>query len=143
KNTPHYLFSRMSNNRSDSMAVWWEFFRKREPNAPLSDLLRRLDAIFVKGEAGKDFDAWLVAAEMSKDFEGPDAQDAWLTHVAQACIAVGKIERAEANLKKAAQRDRPQYKPLGDFYLERRKWADAADAYEKALKLKPTDTTTM
>jgi tetratricopeptide (TPR) repeat protein len=136
---PHYLLSRLSEKDSDAMGLWWEYLRKKDATAPPSEILRRLDSWFVRREAGKDFDAVLRAAGEFKKELPAGQKERWPAALARACVAVGKSDLAEGILKNFAKAPEASYHVLlGDFYFERRRWADAAAAYAGALKHDPT-----
>jgi tetratricopeptide (TPR) repeat protein len=133
-----YLLDEAVGRDTAAVCAWWAFLRKRSPAELPSAALARLRGWFVDGKADADFDALVNEAERADAPPGVDP-DPWRGAVARACLAVGRSTRAEELLRAWARgaTTAAASLALGDFYLQRKRYAEAGAEYGRALQREP------
>jgi tetratricopeptide (TPR) repeat protein len=124
----------------DVLIRWWDHLRLRSPDLPPSAILSRLRGWFERGQADSGFDARIADLEGARGFSAEE-RDRWTIALARTCVAVGKTKKAEEILRKAARtlNTAAAWRRVGDFCFERKRWAEAAMEYGRALECDRTD----
>jgi tetratricopeptide (TPR) repeat protein len=132
---PQNLLITLSERDWDVMAQWWDFLRRQSPDTAPSAILARLRGWFEDGKADKGFDDMLAEAER-QSVPTAEQKDRWRAALARTCVVVGKPQKAEELLRRAAEtvKTAAAYVRLGDFYFERKQWREAAARYARALE---------
>jgi hypothetical protein len=117
---PRQLLAALSERDGDALALWWDFLRRKSPEALPSAALTRLRGWFEEGKADKDFDDLIAEAEKARPAVAAE-QERWPAAVARACVVVGKAEKAGEVLRAAAEAQKTPAAELrlADFYFER------------------------
>ena len=117
--------------------AWWEYFGTQKDAPAPSVTLRRVVDWFVLGKADKDFDRTFDPARKDEGLKKLRGAR-WLAALVRVCVKVGKFDLLEKILKEAAEGGSAfgseQY---GNFLFTRGRYAEAATAYQKGLKLSP------
>ncbi|MBN1671623.1 MAG: hypothetical protein JXR37_11345 [Kiritimatiellae bacterium] len=126
--------------RRPEAAVWWEYLRKREPDAGVAQLFPVLERILgPKPERAEVESRAREAAAACGDLP-PEKRVAWLDAVARTCERAGLHELALEILRESVVADQPisarVWLRCGDIHLDQKHWVEAADCYEKAGKAK-------
>lgn len=138
--TPSYVLAELGTPRDrEAVLLLWQFLRDTKKDTVQSEHLKLLRDWFVARKADKDFEETMTAA---KKWEGAgmDRKADWHQALARLYVSLGRGKEAE-ELYKGLTKDSKNpadFQRLGDFYFDVRRWADAAAAYEEALKLDPT-----
>jgi tetratricopeptide (TPR) repeat protein len=138
--TPTSFLSSLSPADGDILVLWWNYLHRKYPDALPSATLARLRGWFEDGKPDRDFDALVREVERSTSLPG-DEVPRWPAALARTCVAVGKLKKAEEVLRTAAgsAKTAAAYRQLGDFYLERKRWSEAAAEYGRALQRDRSD----
>jgi tetratricopeptide (TPR) repeat protein len=132
---PRGLVEAIFPGNAEAASFWWDFLRREYPETTPSASLARLRLWFEQGKADKDFDALTSRAEPSGKLP-PAERDRRRAALARACLAVGKAKKAEEVYRQAAKEANTAaaWSRLGDFYLDRREWKEAAAEYGRAVE---------
>jgi tetratricopeptide (TPR) repeat protein len=134
--TPSSLFYELFPKRWDEASRWWPFLRERFPREPVSATLDRLRTWLRRGKTSRDFTLLMREAEQSAlKLPSQDERQRWLHTLADTCAGVGEDARAQAFLEKAVSDtgSTQTLTRLGDFFLGRKRWQEAAKAYGQAV----------
>jgi tetratricopeptide (TPR) repeat protein len=137
---PRSVLYALSERHSDLLEYWWEFLRRREPDALPSAILARLAGWFEQGKADPDFDTLVAEAQRGTTIPATERLR-WPAVLARTCLVLGKQKKAEEILRTAARAEKTAAacSRLADFYLERRRWSEAAQEYGRALEYDRAD----
>lgn len=122
----------------DALVMLWTFLRRNDRELTAAATLKRLRDWFVTGKADRGFDD--VMAEAKKFEVAKERAVEWELAQARAYAAVGKnAAAAEVYGRLAKQGKTPaDHQRLGDHHFSLKQWADAAAAYDEALRLDAT-----
>lgn len=138
--------------------TWWRLFRSAKPDEDALLAMKRLREMLNGKLAEKDFVEWVGKMEKSPmpsirpPFDAPPAlpidpatqpdgraRHRGLDAIAVAYRARGDDKKSEEFLKKSAERNNTydRWLKLGDFYMSKKRYKDAADAFAKSAKQAP------